>query len=93
MLMATYVNILENIANPISELVMSNMKFYLLKDKNRQKGTIIATMLPNVELTRMIDDFRIYKDWSVDGFISWMREMKAIKIFKIDLNSIDIEDY
>lgn len=91
--MSSYVNILENIANPISELVMSNMKFYLLKDKNKQKGTIIATMLPNVELTRMIDDFRIYKDWNVEDFISWMREMKAIKIFKIDLNAVDIEEY
>jgi hypothetical protein len=91
--MSTYVNILENIANPIAELVMSNMKFYLLKDKNKQKNTVIATMLPNVELLRMIDDFRIYKDWDVDGFIHWIREMKAIKVFKIDINSIQIEEY
>ena len=89
--MSSYVNILENIANPMSELVMNNMKFYLLKDKNGQ--TIIATMLPNVELTRMIDDFRIYKNWDADAFIKWMREMKAIKIFKIELNAVQIEDY
>lgn len=93
MLMSSYVNILENIANPISELVMANMKFYLLKDKNKQKGTIIGTMLPNVELLRMIDDFRIYKDWSVEDFIRWMREMKAIKIYKVDLNVVQIEEY
>jgi len=95
--MSSYVNILENIANPISELVMNNMKFYLLKDKNKNnnknKQTIIATMLPNVQLARMIDDFRIYKNWDVDGFIKWMREMKAIKIFKVELNAVQIEDY
>lgn len=91
--MSSYVNILENIANPISELVMNNMKFYLLKDNNKNKQTIIATMLPNVQLARMIDDFRIYKNWDVDGFIKWMREMKAIKIFKVELNAVQIEDY
>lgn len=91
--MSSYVNILENIANPISELVMNNMKFYLLKDKNKNKQTIIATMLPNVQLARMIDDFRIYKNWDVDGFIKWMREMKAIKIFKVELNTVQMEDY
>lgn len=91
--MSSYVNILENIANPISELVMNNMKFYLLKDKDKNKQTIIATMLPNVQLARMIDDFRIYKNWDVDGFIKWMREMKAIKIFKVELNAVQIEDY
>ncbi len=91
--MSSYVNILENIANPISELVMNNMKFYLLKDNNKNKQTIIATMLPNVQLDRMIDDFRIYKNWDVDGFIKWMREMKAIKIFKVELNAVQIEDY
>jgi hypothetical protein len=89
--MSSYVNILENIANPISELVMNNMKFYLLKDNKKQ--TIIATMLPNVQLSRMIDDFRIYKNWDVDGFIKWMREMKAIKIFKVELNAVQIEDF
>jgi hypothetical protein len=91
--MSSYVNILENIANPISELVMNNMKFYVLKDKNKNKQTIIATMLPNVQLARMIDDFRIYKNWDVDGFIKWMREMKAIKIFKVELNDVQMEDY
>ncbi len=91
--MSSYVNILENIANPISELVMNNMKFYLLKDKNKNKQTIIATMLPNVQLARMIDDFRIYKNWDVDGFIKWMREMKAIKIFKVELNTVQMKDY
>jgi hypothetical protein len=91
--MSSYVNILENIANPISELVMNNMKFYLLKDKNKNKQTIIATMLPNVQLDRMIDDFRIYKNWDVDGFIKWMREMKAIKIFKVELNTVQMKDY
>ena len=91
--MSSYVNILENIANPISELVMNNMKFYVLKDKNKDKQTIIATMLPNVQLARMIDDFRIYKNWDVDGFIKWMREMKAIKVFKVELNAVQIEDY
>jgi hypothetical protein len=93
--MSSYVNILENIANPISELVMNNMKFYLLKDKNNNenKQTIIATMLPNVQLARMIDDFRIYKNWDVDGFIKWMREMKAIKVFKVELNAVQVEDY
>jgi hypothetical protein len=50
-------------------------------------------MMPNAELVRMIDDFRIYKDWDIEGFIQWMREMKAIKIFKIDLSVIQIEDY
>ena len=89
--MSSYVNILENIANPMSELVMNNMKFYQLRDKNRQ--TIIATMLPNVELARMIDDFRIYKDWNADAFIKWMRDLKAIKIFKVELNEVQIEDY
>ena len=37
--MSSYVNILENIANPISELVMNNMKFYLLKDKNKNNNS------------------------------------------------------
>ncbi len=91
--MSSYVNILENIANPISELVMSNMKFYLLKDTKKNKQTIIATMLPNVQFTRMIDDFRIYKNWDVDAFIKWMREMKAIKIYEVELNAVQIEDY
>jgi len=91
--MSSYVDILENIANPISELVMSNMKFYLLKDGKKNKQTIIATMLPNVQFTRMIDDFRIYKNWDVDEFIKWMREMKAVKIFKVELNAVQIEDY
>jgi hypothetical protein len=91
--MSTYVNILENIANPISQLVMSNMKFYLLKDKDKQKSTIIATLLPNVELLAMIDDFRIYKEWDVDGFILWIRETNAIQVFKIELNSIQIGEY
>ena len=67
--------------------------FYLLKDASRKKQTIIATMLPNAELTRMIDDFRIYKDWDVDGFIKWMREMKAVKVFRIELNAVPIDDY
>ena len=91
--MSSYVNILENIANPISELVMSNMKFYLLKDEKKNKQSIIATMLPSVQFNRMIDDFRIYKNWDVDAFIKWMREMKAIKIYKVELNTVQIEDY
>jgi hypothetical protein len=41
----------------------------------------------------MIDDFRIYKNWDVDGFIKWMREMKAIKIFKVELNTVQMKDY
>ena len=91
--MSSYVNVLENIANPISELVMNNMKFYLLKDSAKNRQTIIATMLPNAQFTRMIDDFRIYKNWDVDAFIKWMREMKAVKIYKIDVNTVKIEDY
>ena len=91
--MSSYVNILENIAIPISELVMNNMKFYLLKDSKKNKQTIIATMLPSVQFTRMVDDFRIYKNWDVDAFIKWMREMKAVKIFKVELNPVQIEDY
>jgi hypothetical protein len=91
--MSSYVNILENIANPISELVMNSMKFYLLRDKNRQRSTIIATMLPNVELMQMIDDFRIYKNWDVEEFIAWLREIKAIKVFKVDLNPVQVEEY
>jgi hypothetical protein len=91
--MSSYVNVLENIANPISELIMSNMKFYLLKDANKKKQTIIATMLPTVQFTRMVDDFRIYKNWDVDAFIKWMREMKAIKVYKVELNPVPIEDY
>ena len=91
--MSSYVDILENIANPISELVMSNMKFYLLKDTKKNKQTIIATMLPNVQFTRMIDDFRIYKNWDVEAFIKWMRDMKAVKVYRIELNAVQIEDY
>jgi hypothetical protein len=91
--MSSYVNVLENIANPISELVMNNMKFYLLKDSVKSKQTIVATMLPNAQFTRMIDDFRIYKNWDVDAFIKWMREMKAVKLYKIDVNTVKIEDY
>jgi len=91
--MSSYVDILENIANPISELVMSNMKFYLLKDTKKNKQTIIATMLPNVQFTRMIDDFRIYKNWDVEAFIKWMRDMKAVKVYGIELNAVQIEDY
>ena len=91
--MSSYVDILENIANPISELVMSNMKFYLLKDTKKNKQTIIATMLPNVQFTRMIDDFRIYKNWDVEAFIKWMRDMKAVKVYRVELNAVQIEDY
>jgi hypothetical protein len=91
--MSSYVNILENIANPISELVLSNMKFYLLKNQSNGKGTIIATLLPQAELNRMIDDFRIYKDWDVEDFINWIREMKAIKVYKIDLHAVQIKDF
>ena len=91
--MSSYVDILENIANPISELVMSNMKFYLLKDTKKNKQTIIATMLPNVQFTRMVDDFRIYKNWDVEAFIKWMRDMKAVKVYRVELNAVQIEDY
>ncbi len=91
--MSSYVDILENIANPIAELVLSNMKFYLLKNQNNGKGTIIATLLPQVELNRMIDDFRIYKNWNVENFIDWIREIKAIKVYKIDLRAVQIKDY
>jgi hypothetical protein len=91
--MSSYVNILENIANPIAELVLSNMKFYLLKNQPDGKHTIVATLLPQAELNQMIDDFRIYKDWNVEDFINWLREMKAIKVFKIELLAVQIQDY
>jgi len=91
--MPGYIGNLEKIVNPISELVISNMKFFLLKNENPKKNAIIATMLSLPELKQSINEFRIYKNWDADAFIEWINKIKDIKVFKITVNVVQIEDY
>ena len=91
--MSGYIGNLEKIVNPISELVISNMKFYLLKSNNHGKNTIIATMLSLPELKQSINEFRIYKNWDADTFIEWINKLKDIKVFKIAVNIVQIEEF
>jgi len=91
--MPGYIGNLEKIVNLISELVISNMKFFLLKNENPKKNAIIATMLSLPELKQSINEFRIYKNWDADAFIEWINKIKDIKVFKITVNVVQIEDY
>ncbi len=91
--MSGYIGNLEKIVNPISELVINNMKFYLLKNENPKRNVIIATMLSLPELKQSINEFRIYKDWDPDVFIDWINNIKDIKVFKITVNVVQIEKY
>ena len=91
--MPGYIGNLEKIVHPISELVISNMKFYLLKNENQKKNAVVATMLSLPELKQSINEFRIYKNWDADAFIEWINKLKDIKVFKITVNAVQIEDF
>jgi len=91
--MPGYIGNLEKIVNPISELVINSMKFYLLKNENPKKNAVIATMLSLPELKQSINEFRIYKNWDADLFLDWINKIKDIKVFKITVNVVQIEEF
>ena len=87
--MNTYITKLENIAMPLCDAVLDNIKFYFIKNEDTRSSGLIASFMSVAEINLLVDEYAIYEpNWIVDGLISWAYKNKNIKLTKIVIRTV-----
>jgi hypothetical protein len=84
---------LQQLAKPITKLVLENLNFFNLGGEvGLYNSLIIGTYMTGAELEQLIYEFKLGNKWVVDEFIEWCKKIKDVIVFKIKVIKVISDD-